>query len=191
MKFRVFLMGFLCVVFCGCGMSYDDGAALDELDTGSVSEDDTDTGHSDDADDTIYVYACGEVVYPGVYEVKSDCRMFEVLSLAGGVTAEADLSRINQAELCYDGEKIYVPASGEYDTFQDGEAGSGFSDGRVNINTADSEELQQLKGIGASRAEDIISYREKNGKFPDIEAIMQVPGIKQGTFDKIKDQIKV
>ena len=145
----------------------------------------------EDVSGNIYVYACGEVVSPGVYEVKPDSRVFEILSLAGGVTDEADLSYINQAESCYDGEKIYVPAEGEYEDPAYAGSGAGESDDRININTADSSSLQGLQGIGASRAEDIIAYREKNGKFTTIESIMEVPGIKQGTFDRIKDHIKV
>ena len=65
------------------------------------------------------------------------------------------------------------------------------ADTKVNINTASKEELLSLKGIGDSRAEDIINYRTENGKFAAIEDIMKVPGIKQGAFNKIKDNIKV
>ncbi|MCR5774689.1 MAG: ComEA family DNA-binding protein [Lachnospiraceae bacterium] len=148
--------------------------------------------------DSIYVYVCGEVKSPGVIEVGSDSRVFEALEIAGGVTADADISLINQAERCYDGQKLYVPAYGESVDPGGGVPAPGDSafvpadsDGLVNINTADSEKLQTLNGIGASRAEDIISYRETNGRFDSIEDIMGVPGIKQATFDKIKDRIKV
>ena len=65
------------------------------------------------------------------------------------------------------------------------------SDGKVNINTASAEELMTLKGIGQTRAEQIIAYREKHGVFTSIEGIMEVDGIKKGTFDKLKDNITV
>ena len=48
-----------------------------------------------------------------------------------------------------------------------------------------------LKGIGQTRAEQIIAYREKHGAFASIEGLMEVDGIKQGTFDKLKDNITV
>ena len=191
MNFKVFLMISLCVMLCGCSRSYSDEMTLDELESSGLSDNETESVQTEDVSGNIYVYACGEVVSPGVYEVKPDSRVFEILSLAGGVTDEADLSYINQAESCYDGEKIYVPAEGEYEDPAYAGSGAGESDDRININTADSSSLQGLQGIGASRAEDIIAYREKNGKFTTIESIMEVPGIKQGTFDRIKDHIKV
>ena len=62
---------------------------------------------------------------------------------------------------------------------------------RVNLNTATKEEFMTLKGIGESRAEDIIRYREESGGFRSIEDIMKVPGIKDAGFQKIKDRITV
>ena len=62
---------------------------------------------------------------------------------------------------------------------------------RININTAAEEQLVTVPGIGTSRAEDIISYRSKNGSFKSIEDIKKVPGIKDGAFAKIKDYICV
>ena len=62
---------------------------------------------------------------------------------------------------------------------------------KVNINTADKEKLTSLKGIGESKAEAIISYREANGPFGDITDIMKVDGIGQKTFENIKDMICV
>ncbi len=192
MSFRLFLILPLCLILYGCGSSYSDELSLEDIgeeSSASVNETETEEATAETGG-IIYVYACGKVNAPGVYTVPQGSRIFEVLSLAGGVTDEADISAINQAEPCYDGEKIYVPALGEEDGGDAPDAGMQ-QDDRININTADSSELQTLKGIGASRAEDIISFREKNGKFDSVESIMEVPGIKQGTFDRIKDRIKV
>ena len=62
---------------------------------------------------------------------------------------------------------------------------------QVNINTASKEELMTLPGIGESKAEKIITYRNENGPFSSIEGIMQISGIKDGMFNKIKDRICV
>lgn len=59
----------------------------------------------------------------------------------------------------------------------------------VNINTADADSLTALEGIGESRAKDIIEYRSEYGPFTDIEEIMNIPGIGEKTFEKIKDKI--
>ena len=65
------------------------------------------------------------------------------------------------------------------------------SDGTVNINTAGLEELMTLKGVGESRARAIMEYREQYGSFETPEDIMNISGIKEGVFSKIKDQIAV
>lgn len=65
------------------------------------------------------------------------------------------------------------------------------SDGKVNLNTAGLEELMTLKGIGETRAKAIIEYRAQNGSFTKTEDIMQIPGIKEGIFSRIRDQITV
>ncbi len=69
--------------------------------------------------------------------------------------------------------------------------GSTASDGKININTASEAELCNIPGIGATRAAAIVTYRQEMGKFTSVEDIMNVSGIKQGTYDKIKDRIKV
>ena len=76
-----------------------------------------------------------------------------------------------------------------------GEGGGGgtakSSDGRININTADSTQLQELTGVGPATAEKIIDYRKQNGRFPSIEDIKNVSGIGDKTYEKLKDHIKV
>ena len=62
---------------------------------------------------------------------------------------------------------------------------------KININTAGEEELTALKGIGPAKAKKIIEFRNKNGGFKSVEELMLVPGIKEGTFSKIKEDISV
>lgn len=113
---------------------------------------------------TVYVYVCGAVRTPGVVEVPEGSRAAEALELAGGMTTEAEEMEA---------------------------AGKAAEEGLVNINTASAEELCTLPGIGASRAADIVRYREKNGAFQTKEDIMKVSGIKQNAYDKLCDRITV
>ena len=68
---------------------------------------------------------------------------------------------------------------------------SGLSDGRVNINRAPKEVLMTLPGIGEAKADAILAYRQAEGDFESAESLMQVPGIKEGVFAKIKDRISI
>ena len=133
---------------------------------------------------TVYVYVCGAVRTPGVVEVPEGSRAAEALELAGGMTTEADPFYVNLAEIVTDGQKLYFPEELEA-------AGKAAEEGLVNINTASAEELCTLPGIGASRAADIVRYREKNGAFQTKEDIMKVSGIKQNAYDKLCDRITV
>ena len=99
--------------------------------------------------------------------------------------------------MAQDGEQILVltkeefQAQGVPQTQAAGQSPAQGQEGKVNINTADETQLQTLSGIGQSRAEAIIEYREKNGGFSSVEEIMNVDGIKEGIFEKIKDEIVV
>ena len=158
------------------------------------------------------VQVSGAVKEPGVYQMKEGSRLYEAIQLAGGLLPNAYDRNLNQAERLSDGQRVYVLTREEVDelvsrgqkpedlavlaagdisgTGTEGVSGKS-SDGLVNINTAGPEELMTLSGIGSSKASSIISYREENGPFEHPEDIMQIPGIKQGAYNKIKDQIKV
>ncbi len=142
---------------------------------------------------TIYVDIGGAVMHPGVYELPKDARLFEAVKAAGGLLENASLDALNQAEVLSDGQKIYVMTKSEWEEqkLQFITESNIENDGKVNINIADTSELCTLPGIGQTRAEAIISYREKNGKFSSVEEIQNVSGIKNGTYDKICDLIKV
>ncbi len=141
--------------------------------------------------DTIFVYVCGAVCNPGVYELPADSRAYEAVTQAGGMSEDAAGTAVNLAEVLTDGQKLQIPFQGEVSDAQVADSGEVTTDSRVNINTASLEELMTLKGIGQTRAEQILEYREKHGSFASPEAIMNVDGIKQGTYDKIKDNIRV
>lgn len=135
----------------------------------------------------IYVHVCGQVCQPGVVMLPEGSRAWEAVAAAGGLTDEAWDAAVNLAAVLQDGEKLYIPALGESMAEEVGRADNGL----INLNTADAGRLQTLPGIGESRAADILSYREKRGGFRSVEEIMQVPGIKENIYEKIKDKITV
>ena len=157
----------------------------------------------------------GAVNNPGVYKVETGARVNDVVNMAGGLTENADTSLINLSKLVSDEMVIIIYTIEEVnnsnlvntvikvvekececpniendgcindkltDTITNG-------DGKVNINTASVEELSKLDGIGQSKAEAIVKYREENGKFNAIEDITKVSGIGNNVYEKIKDNI--
>lgn len=187
----------LLLAMCGCksraGLYVEQGTTVDDGETAENAEDDTaDSAGTEEEADMIYVQVSGAVAAPGVYKLPGGSRIFEAVELAGGVTEEADVSTLNQALVLSDGQMIYVYAVGEERTGQEtGEAAGEPKDGRIDLNTATAEELMTLPGIGQSKAESIISWREENGAFESVEDILNITGIKEGVFSKIKDHIKV
>lgn len=150
----------------------------------------------------ICVHICGAVVSPGVYEIPHGSRVYEAVMAAGGYRDDADEDYVNQALVLNDSDKLVIPTLADTEAMvipSDGkvrEFGVGSGDpktesGKVNINTAGVEELCTLSGIGEARAKVIISYRDSNGPFGSIEDIMNVSGIKQASFDRIKNDICV
>lgn len=134
------------------------------------------------------VYICGEVRSPGVYELEAGERLDAAVALAGGLTDEAAAGQINLAALLEDGERYYIPSVQEE---EEGYTEERADSGLVNINRADAAQLMTLPGIGAAKADSIIAFREKNGKFTSIEDLCQVDGIKEGVLSAIRDRITV
>ncbi len=141
----------------------------------------------------ICVHVTGCVVAPGVYQLPEGSRVYEAIVLAGGFTEEADEEYLNQAAILSDGERIYIYSTEETATASDytDKNISQDEDTLVNINTATKETLMTLPGIGESRAESIIAYREEYGVFRTIEDIMKVSGIKDAAYSKLKKYICV
>ncbi len=166
--------------------TYEDGEATDTV-TVNAEEVTAETVKN------ICVHVTGYVVNPGVYQLPEGSRVYEVIVLAGGFMEEADRDYINQASILSDGQRIYIYSRDEVvtaESYRDIDV-SHQEDGLVNINTASKEMLMSLPGIGESRAESIIVYREENGGFKNIEDIMKVSGIKDAAFNKIKQYICV
>ncbi|MDR7243771.1 helix-hairpin-helix domain-containing protein [Priestia megaterium] len=138
----------------------------------------------------------GAVQKPGVYQLPKDARVKDALAQAGGATKEADLRQLNLASKLQDEMAVYIPAAGEEippSSPVSSISSSGTSNDQplVNINTANTDELQTLNGIGPSKASAIVSYREENGLFQTVEDLGQVSGIGEKSLEKIKAQITV
>ena len=180
----------IATAFCGC----DDKEA--ELITAGGSAGAADETAFDKAayevqpvKNRIKVYVCGHVRYPDVYTVDPDMRVVDAVEAAGGFTDDACAEYLNLAAGITDGQKIYIPS---YEELEEAAALSASeNDGKVDINSADRATLMTLPGIVQSKADKIIAYRESNGGFGCIEDIMLVGGIKEGLFNKIKDEICV
>ena len=173
----IILIGISCIWSTGC----TSGETGDELQDIEISEEDTEEEQS--GADWIYVHVCGEIQNPGVYELGVGSRVYEAIEAAGGLTEDAATEGINQAKLLEDGQQLLIPSIHQMEVPVD--------DGKININQASKEELMTLSGIGEAKADAIIRYREAHGGFQSPEELMEIEGIKEGVFQKVKDQIKV
>lgn len=137
----------------------------------------------------IYVYVCGAVKEPGVVLLPEGSRGQDALEAAGGFAEDAAREAVNLAEVLTDGMKLYFPTPEEA---MEAEREAQERDaGLININTAGAELLCTLPGIGEARAKAIIAYREEHGAFGSVEEIMQVSGIKDSAYNKIRAFITV
>ena len=138
------------------------------------------------------VYLCGAVMRPGIYEVAEGTKIYEIIELAGGFAENADETCLNLAETVSDGRMIRVYYVGENRSGAGNGANAfGGTNGMVNLNTAGLAELMSLPGIGEAKASKIVEYREKHGFFRSTEEIMNVPGIKDGLYEKIKAYVTI
>ncbi len=192
-------------------------ARADETGTGTASDDDAAAGSETGEQVSIgtdgmresaviCVYICGAVEKPGVYTLPAGGRVYELLEMAGGFAADADERSVNLAQPLEDGAMVYIPTEEESAAGVDASAytaaasagnvsvgdaagGTVAAEEKVNINTADADALTALNGIGEAKAAAIVAYREEHGGFQSLEEIMEVSGIGEGTYDKIKDDI--
>lgn len=154
----------------------------------------------------VIIHITGSVKNPGIVRLKEGSRIEDAIEAAGGLTENADISKVNLAYVVDDGTKIKIPSSQEEDIGDEEiiDSGSGEniiieknttssnkSSQTININKATETELQTLPGIGASLASRIIEYRSQTGKFGSIEEIKNVNGIGDSKFENIKDLISV
>ena len=199
-------------VLCGCSDKEGQIVPIDA--TAPVISDSHEIPEEKVNSDVIEVYVCGAVRTPDVYTLSDGDRVTDAVKAAGGFNDDAGKEYLNLAAKLTDGQKIYIPTVQEIEeaieqgselysskvnitsntpgvASADRDHQSRDSDGKVDINHADKASLMTLPGVGESKADKIIAYREKNGGFSTIEDIMLVGGIKEGLFNKVKDSICV
>jgi len=149
----------------------------------------------------IYVDVKGAILKPGMYCLKNSQRVFDAINLAGGLAEGADSNQINYAALLVDQMVIYVPKIGEDISRQQNiskncengqKTNRSFpNDQKINLNTATSEELQKITGIGAKKAQKIIEYRQKNGTFKKVDDLREISGFGEKIIENIRESITV
>lgn len=153
----------------------------------------------------MYVDIKGLVSAPGVYEIKEDTRVIDIINKAGGLLENADTSNINLACLLEDEDVIVISSKEEVlstlendvkiekdDIVTDKEAESTLKEtGQIDLNTASLEEIMTVPGIGEKKAQDIIDYRLEHGFFESVEELKEISGIGDATFEKIRSYFKV
>ena len=143
----------------------------------------------------IIVDVKGAVKKPGIYKLSSKNRVSDAVASAGGFTEEAERKGINLAKKLQDEAEVYVPVRGEAETNHLLETKDNTSKTvektKININTADLTELQQLSGVGAKKAQDILDFRSENGSFQSVEELTKVSGFGPKTLEKLKEAITV
>jgi len=191
-KFYIVSVVLLAILMAGCGSEEEGFDEIPEEELCEAVEEPEVKGTSgDQTEDNIFIHVCGAVKNPGVYEMEAGSRIYEALELAGGMTEDAVENSMNQAEILNDGQQLYVMSEAEIEEDMIIAENETLEKGKVNINRASREELMTLPGIGESKADSIIRYREETGKFNSIEEIMEIEGIKEGVFRKIEDRITV
>lgn len=148
----------------------------------------------------------GAINKPGIYSLKEGDRIDDLLKLCGGLTNDADANRVYFSKKLCDEDIIYIFKNGESEeevpkmnissenngaNNVDNKNSNKTSSGKININTANLEELKTLSGIGDSKAQAIIDYREKNGGFKDVSELRNVEGIGEKTLNKFIDSVDI
>jgi competence protein ComEA len=147
------------------------------------------------AGEVVLAHAAGAVQRPGLYELPPGARVADLIDAAGGATRRADLDQVNLAAPLADGTQVLVPRRGEVvaapPTGATGATGEGQPAAPVDLNTATTVELETLPGIGPATAAAILEYRDANGPFASVDALIDVPGIGEAKLAALADLVTV
>ena len=180
-------------------------AELEEISTGTKKNSQKEKAEpqtsSSEESEFLTVDVKGAVKNPGIYQLKKTSRINDAIQKAGGLTTDADSKSINLAQKLTDEAVVYVATMGENAASVSSNTGQSSTSGtsevasqkgnKVNLNTADLSELQTISGIGQKRAQDILEYREANGKFNSVDDLKNVSGVGAKTLEKLKEYVTV
>src|SRR5699024_11028221 len=153
-----------------------------------AEEESATSSEAEQPDANVMVDVKGEIREPGVYEIEAESRVNDVIRMAGGFTEDADQTTVNLAQKVQDEMVIMIPKSGEQGQAA---ASEDSSNEKVRINYADKKEIERLNGIGPSKSEAIIQYRDENGFFETADDLLDVSGIGEKTLESIREDIQV
>ena len=137
----------------------------------------------------LVVHVVGQVFRPGLYSLPDGSRVDDAISKAGGPRPRAALEAVNLAAPVADGQQIVVPSSRQAAQALAGGTGGGGASGRVHLNSATLEQLDELPGIGPVTAQKILDYRTEHGAFGSVEELDAVPGIGPATLAELRDLV--
>lgn len=165
------------------------GGALGSLDppTPPVPAGDPTAASTTTTRGTVRIHVSGKVRAPGVVDVAEGSIVADAIDAAGGLEGDAVVDRINLAAPVAEGDQVLVPGPG--DEVNEGSAGQG-GRGLIPLSTATAAELETLPGVGPVLAERIVSFRDRSGRFDEVEELLEVPGIGEAKLAAIRDLVR-
>ncbi|CAI2615880.1 ComEA family DNA-binding protein [Lactobacillus kunkeei] len=191
-----FSLGLVIILIMNQNSNDANNVATDYSEQSSVVTSSASSQSQSSASGDLYIDVKGEVKHPGVYQIPSNSRVTDVIKEAGGFKADADEQKVNLAKVLNDQDVVVVNKKGaagssSFASLNNTSTGNSANNGKVNLNTADLNELQKLNRVGEKKAQKIIDYRNQHNGFHSIDEIKQVSGFGDKTFERLKDSLDV
>lgn len=191
-----FSLGLVIILIMNQNSNDSNNVATDYSEQSSVVASSSSSQSQSSASGELYIDVKGEVKHPGVYQIPSNSRVTDVIKEAGGFKADADEQNVNLAKVLNDQDVVVVNKKGaagssSFASSNNTSTGNSANNVKVNLNTADLNELQKLDRVGEKKAQKIIDYRNQHNGFHSIDEIKQVSGFGDKTFERLKDSLEV
>ena len=191
-----FSLGLVIILIMNQNSNDANNVATDYSEQSSVVASSASSQSQSSASGDLYIDVKGEVKHPGVYQIPSNSRVTDVIKEAGGFKADADEQNVNLAKVLNDQDVVVVNKKGavgssSFASSNNTSTGNSANNVKVNLNTADLNELQKLDRVGEKKAQKIIDYRNQHNGFHSIDEIKQVSGFGDKTFERLKDSLEV
>jgi competence protein ComEA len=134
----------------------------------------------------LVVHVAGAVARPGLYRLPDGSRIDDAIAEAGGAKPRAALDLVNLAAPVADGQQVVVPLRGSTAAAGAADPSTGAPVGKVHLNSATLEQLDELPGVGPVTAQQILAYRDANGAFRSVDELDAVPGIGPATLEQLR-----